>query len=61
MDGNFTFFRILNHKQVRRIYGKVLSNLGVDTKEVVINLLSDIKNEDPNMFGNSVDDVLKAI
>lgn len=54
-------YRILNNEQVRRIYGSVLSKLDVKTKEIIINLLRDIKSEDPDMFGNSVDEVLKAI
>lgn len=54
-------YRILNHEQVRIIYGSVLSKLDDRTKEIIINLLGDIKSEDPNMFSNSVDEVLKAI
>ncbi|QUG40114.1 hypothetical protein KD050_12385 [Psychrobacillus sp. INOP01] len=54
-------YRILNHEQVRRIYVNVLSKLDIKTKEIIINLLRDIKSEDPNMFGNSVDEVLKPI
>lgn len=54
-------YRILNHEQVRIIYGNVLSKLDDKTKEIVINLLKDIKSEDPNMFSNSVDEVFKAI
>lgn len=54
-------YRILNHEQVRRIYGSVLSKLDDKSKEIIINLLRDIKSEDPNMFSNSVDEVLKAI
>ena len=54
-------YRILNHEQVRKVYGSVLSQLDDKTKEIIINLLSDIKSEDPNMFSTSVDEVLKAI
>ncbi len=54
-------YRILNHEQVRRIYGSVISKLDVKEKEIIINLLREIKSEDPNMFRNSVDEVLKAI
>lgn len=54
-------YRILNYEQVRRMYGSVLSKLDAKTKVIIINLLRDIKNEDPNMFSNSVDEVLKAI
>lgn len=54
-------YRILNHEQVRRIYGCVLSKLDDNSKGIIINLLREIKSEDPNMFSNSVDEVLKAI
>ncbi len=54
-------YRILNHEQVRKIYGSVLSKLDDKSKEIIINLLNDIKSEDPNMFSNSVDEVLEAI
>ena len=54
-------YRILNHEQVRKIYGSVLSKLDDKSKEIIINLLKDIKSEDPNMFSNSVDEVLEAI
>ncbi|MEK3980646.1 Imm30 family immunity protein [Psychrobacillus sp. FSL K6-2836] len=54
-------YRILNHEQVRRIYGSVISKLDIKTKEIIINLLRDIKSEDPDMFGNPVDEVLKAV
>lgn len=49
-------YRILNHEQVRITYGKVLSKMDIKTKEIIINLLTNIKDEDPDMFGNSVDE-----
>lgn len=54
-------YRILNHEQVRRIYGRVLAKLDEKSKEIIINLLNDIKSEDPEVFSNSVEEVLKAI
>ena len=54
-------YRILNHEQVRITYGKVLSKMDNKTKEIIINLLTNIKDEDPDMFGNSVDEVLKSL
>lgn len=54
-------YRILNNDQVRSIYGNILSKVDIKTKETIINLLNDIKKEDPNIFGNSVDEVLKEI
>lgn len=54
-------YRILNHEQVRRIYGSVLSKLDDKSKEIIINLLRDIKSEDPNMFSDSVEEVFIAL
>ncbi len=54
-------YRILNNDQVRSTYGNILSKVDIKTKETIINLLNDIKKEDPNIFGNSVDEVLKEI
>ncbi|WP_245831721.1 hypothetical protein [Oceanobacillus senegalensis] len=54
-------YRILNHEQVRKIYGSVLSKLDNKTKKIIRSLLENIKREDPNMFSHSVDEVLKAI
>ncbi|UTR15698.1 Imm30 family immunity protein [Salipaludibacillus sp. LMS25] len=54
----FLHYRILNHEQVRRVYGSMLSKLDDKRKEIVINLLKDIKSKDPAMFGDFVDEVL---
>lgn len=54
-------YRILNHEQVRRIYGEVLAKLDAKTKGVIVNFLNDIKTEDPKLFASSVDEVLQAI
>ncbi len=54
-------YRILNNDHVRSLYGDILSKVDIKTKETIINLLNDIKKEDPNIFGNSVDEVLKEI
>ncbi|UTR13421.1 Imm30 family immunity protein [Salipaludibacillus sp. LMS25] len=54
----FLHYRILNHEQVRSVYGRVLSKLDGEKKQVVTDLLKDIKNEDPAMFGDSVNEVL---
>lgn len=54
-------YRLLNHRQVRLIYGRVLSKMDVHTKKVISALLSEIKNEDPHLFGNFVDEVLKSV
>ena len=54
-------YRILNHEQVRRIYGEILAKLDAKTKDVIVNFLNDIKKEDPKLFASCVDEVLKAI
>ncbi|GGB49979.1 hypothetical protein F3157_11625 [Virgibacillus dakarensis] len=54
-------YRILNHPKVRVAYGRVLSKLDVQTRKIIIELLNDIKNEDPDMFGGSVDEVFKTM
>lgn len=54
-------YRILNHNQVRKIYSNVLSKLDEKTKKIIINLLKEIKEEDPEMFSKSVNEVLKTI
>lgn len=54
-------YRILNHEQVRITYGKVLAKIDIKTKEVIINLLNNIKDEAPDMFGKPVDEVLKSL
>jgi len=54
-------YRILNHDQVRKIYSNVLSKLDEKTKKIIINLLKEIKEEDPEMFSKSVNEVLKTI
>lgn len=53
-------YRILNHEQVRMTYGKVISTLDVNTKKVIVKLLIEIKNEDPDLFGDFVNEILKA-
>ncbi|WP_377887525.1 Imm30 family immunity protein [Alkalihalobacillus sp. R86527] len=54
-------YRILNHPEVRLVYGKVLSKIDLSIRLQIIDLLNDIKNEDPDMFGNSVDEVMMKI
>lgn len=54
-------YRILNHDGIRLIYGKELSKLNNDKKNAVISLLEDIKKENPEKFGRTVDEVLKVI
>ena len=52
---------ILNHPQVRLAYGKVLSEFDPSITISIKELLIDIKNEDPDMFSESVNEVIKSI
>jgi hypothetical protein len=54
-------YRILNHPHVRTIYAKVLGNIDIKTRNIIKGLLRDIKKEDPELFGESVDEVLDNI
>ncbi|MBY6269808.1 Imm30 family immunity protein [Parageobacillus thermoglucosidasius] len=54
-------YRILNHPHVRSIYAKVLESIDIQTRNIIKDLLVDIKQEDPELFGKSVDEVLDNI
>lgn len=51
-------YRILNHPQVRKSYAHVLSRVDEKTKKEVFELLTGIKEDDPEEFGDSVNEVL---
>lgn len=51
-------YRILNHPQVRLSYAHVLSELDESTRSEIIKLLIEIKEEDTEKFGGSVDEVI---
>ncbi|MEB3751159.1 Imm30 family immunity protein [Geobacillus sp. FSL W8-0032] len=54
-------YRILNHPQVRMIYAKVLRDIDIKARNIIKDLLEDIKREDPELFSDSVDEVLGSI
>lgn len=54
-------YRILNHEPTRMVYGQVLTTLDSHTKEVIIKLLCDIRDDNPDQFSGSVDEVLKGV
>jgi len=54
-------FRILNHPQVRLSYSHVLSLVDDFTRNEVIKLLTEIKAENTEQFGGSVDEVIGRI
>jgi len=54
-------YRILNHPEVRLAYCNVLSKLDSSLMDTIKELLIEIKNEDPEMFSESVDEVIRDI
>ncbi|ARC72535.1 MULTISPECIES: Imm30 family immunity protein [Bacillus] len=54
-------YRILNHPEVRLAYRNVLSKLDSSIVVNIKDLLTEIKNEDPDMFSVSVDEVISDI
>ena len=54
-------YRIFNHLQVRLAYGKVLSGFDQSIMISIKELLIDIKNEDPDMFSESVNEIIELI
>ena len=54
-------FRILNHNNYRKTFIEALKEADVISKEVVLNLLEDIKDESPNNFKDKVDEVKKGL
>lgn len=51
-------YRILNHEPSRHMYAKVLTNVNLNVKNLIIGILEEIKNEDPNSFENAVNELL---
>ncbi|VXC56373.1 conserved hypothetical protein [Bacillus sp. 349Y] len=54
-------YRILNHPQVRSVYEKVLLGLDPSITLSIKELLIDLKKEDPDLFSESVNEVIKSI
>ena len=50
-------FRILNHDEYRKLFAEVLKEVNVQVQETIVNLLKDIKNEDPVKFKDKVEEV----
>ncbi|GGO00232.1 Imm30 family immunity protein [Saccharibacillus kuerlensis] len=51
-------YRILNHPQVRKSYAHVLSIIDEKTRKEIFEFLIEIKEEDPEEFEDSVNEVL---
>lgn len=54
-------YRILNHPQIRLVYGNVLSQFDPFITISIKERLIEIKNEDPDMFSEPIDEVIKLI
>lgn len=54
-------YRILNHEPSRRLYAKVLGKVGVAVKDTIIQILKEIKAEDPARFEVSANEVLVSL
>ncbi|WFD11940.1 Imm30 family immunity protein [Tepidibacter hydrothermalis] len=50
--------RILNHDEYRKIYGKILLDLDIETRKTIIKLLKDIKNENLVLFERKVNEII---
>ena len=50
-------FRILNHDEYRKLFAEVLKEVNVQVQETIVNLLNEIKNEDPVKFKDKVEEV----
>lgn len=53
-------YRILNSQSTRDVYNKVLSRLSDVDRNIIVTLLSEIKDEDPDLFEDSVNQVLSV-
>ncbi|MEN2773571.1 Imm30 family immunity protein [Acetivibrio clariflavus] len=54
-------YRILNDDSSRMLYPKILKKLDKSTVKTVVDLLEEIKAEDPKQFNDFIDEVLKNI
>jgi len=54
-------YGILNDEPSRRQYGKILSQVNFFVRNTVIGILKEIKDEDPEQFEKSVEQVLSNI
>ncbi|GAB6616756.1 MULTISPECIES: Imm30 family immunity protein [Bacillus] len=54
-------YRILNNLQIRTVYGKVLSQFDLSITSSIKELLLEMKNEDPDMFSKSINEVIELI
>lgn len=54
-------YRILNHEPSRKLYIKVLTKVDSVTKETIVAIVKEIKEEDPTRFENTGNEVLENI
>jgi hypothetical protein len=53
-------YRILNSRDARRMYKDVLVRLDNETRQVIVDLLNEIKDEKPLKFKSPVEEVLSG-
>ena len=53
--------RILNNEKSLKMYPEVISNMKNDYKRKILELLINIKNEDPILFGKKVDYIIENV
>jgi hypothetical protein len=54
-------YRILNNPDTREMYRDVLIQLDNETQQVIVDLLNEIKDEDPLIFKDHVDEILEGL
>jgi len=54
----FIHYNILNDDKMIEAYRKAVKKVDEETRETIISLLEDIKDEEPDRFGNKVDQLL---
>ena len=53
--------RILNHEPSRKIYADVISGVDVGTKQIVVEIMNEIKNKNPMKFEATASEFLTSI
>lgn len=54
-------YRILNHEPSRRLYTEVLEKVDIAVKDTIVQILKEIKTEDPARFEVSANEVLSSL
>lgn len=54
-------YRILNHEPSRKLYAEVLKKVDASVKDTIVQILREIKTEDPARFENTANEVLSSL